>query len=64
MCVDEIDGCGRVSPAPVFVCEEGTKKMENKSMGLHCTNHSKEPLKARIVSAMASFFWLFKTKES
>ena len=35
MCVDESDGCGRVSPAPVFVCEEGTREVENKSIGLH-----------------------------
>ena len=35
MRVNENDGCGRVSPAPVFVCEEGTREVENKSIGLH-----------------------------
>ena len=33
MRVDESDGCGRVSPASFFVCGEGTRKMEKKSVG-------------------------------
>ena len=33
MCVDEIDGCGRVSPAPVCLCARNERKGAKRMVG-------------------------------
>ena len=34
MCVDESDGCGRVSPAPVCLCARNERKGAKRMVGV------------------------------